>query len=46
MIGSWILWLRSIASHREIMQSYIVGDFGKMYTVDEEALVAVAMCDI
>ena len=34
------------APHREIIQNYVVGDFGKVYLVDGSALDVVGMGDV
>ena len=33
-------------AHREIIQNYVAGDFGKVYLADDEALDVVGMGDI
>ena len=33
-------------AHREIIQNYVVGDFGKVYLADDEALDVVGMGDV
>jgi hypothetical protein len=48
-IESWVLEsgasFHTIA-HREIIQNYVAGDFGKVYLVDDEALDVVGMGDV
>ncbi len=48
-IDSWVLDSRASfhsTAHREIIQNYVVGDFGKVYLADDEALDIVGMGDV
>ena len=45
-MGFWIQELHFIISHREIIQNYVVGDFGKVYLADGTALNVVGMRDV
>ena len=46
MIGFWIQELRFIPPHREIIQNYVVGNFGKVYLADGSVLDVVGMRDV
>ena len=46
MIGVWTQELRFIPPHREIIQNYVAGDFGKVYLADSSALDVVGMGDV